>query len=119
MEACCVRPSDGECQMSQSIENDRTVLVLGATGSFGAHAACALIRRGWRVRALARDPAAAARKSGVHMPIEWTQGDAMSAADVAAAARGARLIVHAVNPPGYRNWRGLAIPMLANTIAAF
>jgi len=70
------------------------------------------------VRALARDPAAAARKSGVHMPIDWIAGDAMSSADVAAAARGAGLIVHAVNPPGYRNWRGLAIPMLANTIAA-
>jgi hypothetical protein len=30
----------------------------------------------------------------------------------------ADLIVHAVNPPGYRNWRGLALPMLDNTIAA-
>jgi nucleoside-diphosphate-sugar epimerase len=98
--------------------SQRTALILGATGSFGAHAMCALIRRGWAIRALARDPAAAARKSGDHMPIEWIKGDAMSAADVAAAARGAQLIVHAANPPGYKNWRGLAIPMLKSTIAA-
>jgi nucleoside-diphosphate-sugar epimerase len=28
------------------------------------------------------------------------------------------VIVHAVNPPGYRNWAGLVLPMLDNTIAA-
>ena len=28
------------------------------------------------------------------------------------------MIVHAANPPHYRNWRGLAIPMLQSTIAA-
>jgi nucleoside-diphosphate-sugar epimerase len=46
------------------------------------------------------------------------EGDAMNAADVMEAAVSADLIVHAVNPPGYRNWRGLALPMLDNTIAA-
>ena len=96
----------------------KTALVIGATGSFGVHALCALVRRGWIVRALARDPVAAARKCGERMPVEWIAGDAMRAADVAEAARGAGLIVHAANPPGYRNWRGLAVPMLANTIAA-
>jgi nucleoside-diphosphate-sugar epimerase len=52
------------------------------------------------------------------MPIDWVRGDAMNAADVASAAQGAALIVHGANPPGYRNWRGLAVPMLRNTIAA-
>ena len=42
----------------------------------------------------------------------------MNPADVLAAARDASLIVHAVNPPGYRNWHTLALPMLENTIAA-
>jgi nucleoside-diphosphate-sugar epimerase len=42
----------------------------------------------------------------------------MDAASVARAAEGVRLIVHAVNPPGYRNWGGLVLPMLDNTIAA-
>ena len=41
-----------------------------------------------------------------------------SPADVAAAAEGADLIVHAVNPPGYRDWDELVLPMLENTIAA-
>ena len=35
-----------------------------------------------------------------------------------AAAHGASVIVHAVNPPGYRDWDKLVLPMLDNTIAA-
>ncbi|MDQ2861439.1 MAG: NAD-dependent epimerase/dehydratase family protein [Pseudomonadota bacterium] len=96
----------------------KTALIVGATGSFGGHAAAALIKHGWRVRALTRDVAAARAKSGPRMPIEWTRGNAMSGAQVTAAAAGADVIVHAANPPGYRNWRGLAAPMLAATIAA-
>jgi nucleoside-diphosphate-sugar epimerase len=42
----------------------------------------------------------------------------MRADDVIAAARGAALIVHAVNPPGYRDWGKLVLPMLDSTIAA-
>ncbi len=96
----------------------KTALVIGATGSFGGHAACALIKHGWTIRALTRDPAGAKVKAGRRMPIHWVKGDAMNEADVMAAAAGARVIVHAANPPGYRNWRGLALPMLAATIAA-
>jgi nucleoside-diphosphate-sugar epimerase len=96
----------------------KTALVIGATGSFGAHAVMALIKRGWTIRGLARDPLAAAAKVGPRMPIEWIKGDAMNEGDVIAAAWGARVIVHAVNPPGYKNWRGLAVPMLRATIAA-
>jgi nucleoside-diphosphate-sugar epimerase len=96
----------------------RTALVIGATGSFGGHAAAALLLHGWRVRALARDPVAAQAKAGARMPIDWVAGDGMNGADVIAAARGADVIVHAANPPAYKNWRGLALPMLAATIAA-
>ena len=42
----------------------------------------------------------------------------MQSSDVVEAARGTELIVHAANPPNYRNWRGLALPMLDNTITA-
>jgi len=96
----------------------KTALVLGATGAFGGHAVQALLKYGWRIRALARDPEAAAAKAGPRTPIDWVKGDAMNEADVVAAARGARVIVHAVNPPAYKNWPGLVLPMTRATIAA-
>ncbi|MDB5480367.1 MAG: NAD-dependent epimerase/dehydratase [Caulobacteraceae bacterium] len=99
-------------------DTERTALVIGATGSFGGHAAAALVRHGWTVRALARDPQAARAKAGPRMPIDWIAGDAMNAEDVTRAAAGTSVIVHAANPPGYRKWRGLVLPMLAATIAA-
>jgi nucleoside-diphosphate-sugar epimerase len=95
-----------------------TALVIGATGGIGGEVAHALIAHGWRVRALARNPAAAQVSAGWIGPIEWVAGDAMHAADVIAAAQGTQIIVHGANPPGYRNWRGLALPMLNNSIAA-
>jgi nucleoside-diphosphate-sugar epimerase len=42
----------------------------------------------------------------------------MVTADVRAAAAGVDIIVHAVNPPGYRNWGELVLPMIDSTIAA-
>ncbi|MEJ8811687.1 NAD(P)H-binding protein [Variovorax ureilyticus] len=96
-----------------------TALVLGATGGIGGETATALLRRGWKVRALARDPARAAAQwpAGTPRP-EWVAGDAMDPDSVIAAARGAALIVHAVNPPGYRNWETLVLPMLESTLRA-
>jgi nucleoside-diphosphate-sugar epimerase len=99
-------------------QTQKTALIIGATGSFGGHTAVALIKHGWRIRALARDPKAAMAKTGDRMPIDWIEGDGMNPADVLAAAQGVSVIVHAANPPGYRNWRGLAVPMLEATIAA-
>jgi nucleoside-diphosphate-sugar epimerase len=94
---------------------ERTVLILGATGGIGGEVARQLCAQGWRVRALHRNPSSL---SGRDDRFEWLQGDAMSRDDVVAAARGAQLVVHAVNPPGYRNWAGLVLPMIDNTIAA-
>jgi nucleoside-diphosphate-sugar epimerase len=96
---------------------DRTALVLGATGGIGGEMAKLLLARGWSVRALHRNPEAlpAGRKL---LGLQWLRGDAMSAPDVARAASGVSVIVHAVNPPGYRNWGKLVLPMLDNTIAA-
>ncbi|HEY4176764.1 MAG TPA: NAD-dependent epimerase/dehydratase family protein [Kofleriaceae bacterium] len=93
----------------------KLALVLGATGGIGGAVAKTLLARGWRVRAMGRDVAAGAKKLPAY---EWVQGDAMNAADVLAAARDAEVIVHAVNPPGYRDWEKLVLPMLDNTIAA-
>jgi len=96
----------------------RTALIIGITGSIGREVTGALVRRGWHVRALHRDPAAAAASGTLPHSVEWVKGDAMRSSDVIEAARGTALIVHAANPPKYRNWRGLALPMLDNTIAA-
>lgn len=90
----------------------QTALVLGATGGVGGAIAEALIRHGWSIRALARDPAK------VRPGLEAIRGDALQRDDVVAAARGVDVIVHAVNPPGYRNWDRLVLPMLDNTVAA-
>ena len=93
-------------------------LILGATGGFGGEVAKALHSHGWQIGALHRNPNMAARQTADMPFIDWTKGDVMNAADVRAAAIDAALIVHAVNPPGYRNWGGTVIPMLDNTIAA-
>ena len=92
-------------------------LVLGATGGIGNAMAKKLMQRGWQVRALHRradQMAASDRDSG----IIWRQGDAMQEQDVIAAADGVSIIVHAVNPPAYRNWAQLVVPMIDNSIAA-
>jgi nucleoside-diphosphate-sugar epimerase len=94
-------------------QNARIALVLGANGGVGGETAAALARRGWTVRALVRDPGQG-RLAGV----DYRKGDVLDRDAVVAAAQGAAIIVHAVNPPGYRGWKTLVLPMIDNTIAA-
>lgn len=96
---------------------ERTALVIGATGGVGGEMAGALLSRGWNVRALHRHPEEAATRA-VDSRIEWVKGDAMDPASVVAAACGVSVVVHGANPPGYKNWKGLALPMLESSIAA-
>jgi len=92
-----------------------TVLVLGATGGIGGEVARRLRDAGWDVRALRRTSTQAIeRRDG----IQWIRGDALDREDVMNAAAGCSVIIHAVNPPGYRRWSELVLPMLDNTIAA-
>jgi nucleoside-diphosphate-sugar epimerase len=93
----------------------QTALVLGVTGGIGGEVARLLLTRGWQVKALHRHPAQAQRQGD---GVDWLAGDAMVAEDVLRAAQGVQLIVHAVNPPGYRKWASLVLPMIDNTIAA-
>lgn len=95
---------------------NRTALVLGATGGVGGAIAARLMREGWQVRALCRN-ADAARSGWRHdCPApQFVTGDAMDGASVVRAATlgdGVAAIVHAVNPPGYRNWSSLVLPMM-------
>lgn len=92
----------------------KTALVIGANGGIGRESCMALKRHGWQVRALVRTPPAERDALGV----TWIKGDAMRADDVLEAAKGVSLIVHAVNPPGYRGWDKVVLPMLDNTIEA-
>ena len=78
----------------------RTALVLGATGGIGGETARALARHGWKIRALARS----SRPANTTTSWEWVKGDAMDRASILASAQMADAIVHAVNPPGYKNW---------------
>lgn len=92
----------------------KTALILGATGGAGGEIATALLRRGWTVRALVRNAA----RPGLDPRIDWREGDAMRADDVMRAAADIDVLVHAVNPPGYRDWDKQVLPMLEYSLAA-
>jgi nucleoside-diphosphate-sugar epimerase len=97
------------------VNKGKTVLVLGASGAIGGEMAQQMRAAGWQVRALKRGLGAMRQApDGIH----WLEGDAMQRGDVMAAAQGCAVIVHAVNPPGYRRWGELVLPMLDNTLAA-
>jgi nucleoside-diphosphate-sugar epimerase len=98
-----------------AMSSQRTALILGAHGGFGNEVMRSLLRHGWRVRALVRSVAPDALQ---HAHLEWLEGDALIRQDVIDAACNVNVIVHAVNPANYHNWRGLVLPMLDNTIAA-
>jgi nucleoside-diphosphate-sugar epimerase len=98
-----------------AMSEEKLVLVLGANGGIGGEVARQLRDAGWQVRALKRDVDAA---GVVRDGIRWIRGDVMNAADVHQAAADCSVIIHAVNPPGYRNWPKLVMPMLENSIAA-
>lgn len=101
--------------MSILSSSNKHALVLGASGGIGGEVARQLRDAGWQIRALRR---------GLNLPTEqregivWLRGDAMNRDDVQNAARGCEVIVHAVNPPGYRHWAERVLPMVDNTIAA-
>ncbi|NMN06588.1 MULTISPECIES: NAD(P)H-binding protein [unclassified Novosphingobium] len=96
----------------------KTILILGATGGIGGAVARTMLARGWAVRALVRDTGRAAAQWGEGAAPQWLEGDALRADDVMAAAQGAAALLHGVNPPGYRNWETLVLPMLDASLAA-
>jgi dihydroflavonol-4-reductase len=76
------------------------VLVTGASGFVGSAVAHALIRSGYRVRALLRPTSKRTNLAG--LDVEIVQGDMRDAASVARAMRGARFLFHVA--ADYRLW---------------
>jgi len=72
----------------------QTVLILGANGKVGSHAAEAFWNAGWTVR-------------------HYTRGT-----DMTQAAKGADVIVNGLNPPNYHNWAETIPAITAQVIAA-
>jgi nucleoside-diphosphate-sugar epimerase len=87
------------------------VLVLGATGRFGAAAAEAFQKAGWSVIAQVRPGAAVRAPRGTQVL------EAIDRPSVVEAARGADIVVHALNPR-YTEWHKLALPMAYSAIEA-
>lgn len=86
-----------------------TVLILGARGRFGLAAARAFCDAGWRVLGQTR-PAA---ELPADTRIEWLAIDLHDTGALAAAAQGAAVVVHALNPAyTHKAWRAQVLPML-------
>jgi len=89
------------------------ILILGAGGRLGAAAARGFRERGWTVMSLIRPGTAARAPHGT----EIREVDALDHAAVAQAARGADVVLHALNPP-YTQWSRSALPLAYSAIAA-
>ena len=87
------------------------VLVLGGGGRFGRAAIEAFRQAGWGVRSLVRQASAAPSPD-----VDRVSGDALDPPAVIAAARGADVIVNAVNPP-YAQWADV-VPRLTRSVLA-
>jgi nucleoside-diphosphate-sugar epimerase len=89
------------------------ILVLGAAGQLGRAAAQAFYAGGWNVTSLVRGNAGSAIAPGT----ELVEVDARDTAAVIEAARGADVVLNALNVP-FTQWATSAIPLAETSIAA-
>jgi nucleoside-diphosphate-sugar epimerase len=89
------------------------ILVLGAAGRLGHKAAEAFRDAGWSVASLVRP--GSAERAPPHTEI--VEIHALDHAAVGNAARGADVVLHALNPP-YTEWSRLALPLAYGAITA-
>ena len=85
-----------------------TVLILGAAGRIGQVLATTFANAGWQVRAQARK--ALPESLAQHPRVEAVRCDATDTEALIAAARGASVVVHALNPL-YTEWDRLVLPL--------
>ena len=71
---------------TNSVSPAPRALVIGITGGIGGEVAQALLRRGWDVHALHRNPGSVALPPELQGRVRMIRGDAMSESDVVAAA---------------------------------
>lgn len=89
-----------------------TVLILGSRGRFGLAAARAFADAGWRVQGLMRPGAQVPTEAASDHRIEWVTADLRDTAAVARAARGACVVVHALNPIyTHKAWKEQSMPL--------
>ncbi len=69
-------------------DSDRKVLVTGATGRQGGAVVRHMLPKGWKLRALTRDPGSHAARALTQKGVEVVQGDLEDAASIARAAAG-------------------------------
>jgi nucleoside-diphosphate-sugar epimerase len=89
------------------------ILVLGAAGQLGRAAAQTFHAAGWEVASLVRGRSAADVEPGT----ELIEVDARDSQAVIEAARGADVVLPALNPP-YTQWSAAALPLAEAAIAA-
>ncbi len=87
---------------------NNTVLILGAAGRIGQALAHAFADAGWTVRAQARKAMPAALRA--HPRVQTIHCEAHDREALHEAARGAQVVIHALNPP-YTEWNKLALPL--------
>jgi uncharacterized protein YbjT (DUF2867 family) len=74
-------------------DRERLVLVTGAAGLVGSHTCAALAKRGWKIRALVRDPVKAATRLA-HLPVTLHKGDLRDEDTVIETVQGCDAVVH-------------------------
>jgi nucleoside-diphosphate-sugar epimerase len=79
-------------------ESKKRVLVTGASGFIGGHACEALLRAGYRVRALMRPTSDASHLAG--LDVERAEGDLSDADSLRRACKGVDVVVHTAAPVG-------------------
>ncbi len=89
--------------MTLDNNDTRIAAVIGCTGSFGGAVTRELLRRGWNVRALARNVAKARAQYVGEPRIEFVRGDALDAEDVRILVEGVDVLVDSFNVP-YQHW---------------
>ena len=108
----------GRAAAKATVRPGETVLVAGATGGVGQLLAAKLLQKGFRVRALVRDPAKAETLLGAQPDLEFVQGDLRSPADLARATAGVAGICCTTGTTAFPSarWKGNNTPEMTDFV---